>query len=745
MKLLKKTLGIALALVLLVSLAAPASAAAKATAATMKLQSISGTVTITKASGKAVSYKAGMTLYSGYTITTASKSYANVSLDGSKVLKVDAGSSVSINKSGKKLGLYVNSGSAFFNVSKKLDSDESMSIQTSTMTAGIRGTSGVASAGDVSSFALFDGRAAVVYLGGASPVTVTVNAGESLSASPSAGGAAPVAVPITAEDIPGFAAVEIAADPELQQRITNTGALIVAEIIKDAESRFEKEQKDQEEREKAIEQAIKESVTKPAAPAPVAPVGGGSSGGYPPAPIYDYRITTTDNVVNYYTYESLTAIPAGATVALLRSIGSESKPMATVSVTKPAGGETVSVATLDLNGCTLYGSIEVQAGTSLLIIDSSSAKTGKLIDHAGNAIKNYGTCTLQGGTISAEAADTILNSGKLTVSGGMVEQTGDYAGAMSKPVNTAPVTPEGTVYYAVKNVAVDGAEAAAATLTIGGGHISTGEKTPAIFADNTATVTFYSGTITGYCADAAWKEVGTDGTVNMDYQPIASGETDIAVLLSTKKGSYNTRYGKYTGADALDTAFSMMISEARNTITLSADCTMSSGVTIPSAAGKDFALEGGGNTITYTGTDTAFTIDFFSLFNNVNISTNNDVTLLDINVNTALNTVTLTGNGEAPVVQIANGATLGIGDTTGVINESERGTALLALPAESEGSQGTVYVDSGSSLELKVRKGDALEPEENYLKRLKSSLETLTGTFNDDGDYWTLTCSVPAE
>lgn len=739
MKLLKKALGMALALVLLVSLAAPASAAAKATAASMKLESASGTVTITKASGKAVSYKAGMTLYSGYTITTGSKSYANVSIDGSKVLKLDAYSSVSIKKSGKKLGLYVNSGSAFFNVSKKLDSDESMSIQTSTMTAGIRGTSGVVSAGDVSGFALFDGSATVVCFGGAGPVTVAVDAGESVSVSPSAG-AAPIPVALVAADIPGFAAVEIAADPELQQRIENTGALIVAELIRDAQNRLEKEQKARDELEKNIEQAIKESVVKPAAPDPVAPVGGGSSGGNPPAPIYDYRITTTDNVVNYYTYESLTAIPAGATVTLLRSIGSESKAMATVSVTKPTGGETVSVATLDLNGCTLYGSAEVEKGASLVIKDSSANKTGKLIDPAGSAIKNYGTCAVQGGTISAEAADTILNSGALEVSGGMVEQTGDYAGAMSEPEESSPARPEGTVYYAVKNQTAEGEGAAA--LKIGGGHISAGEEAPAIYADKTSEVTFYGGTITGYCANAAWKDVGAGGTVNMNYWPIASGETGFSVSLSTKKGSYNTRCGKYSGDYALDTAFSMMISEASNSITLNADCTMSSGVTIPSAASGNFNLEGGEHTITYTGTDTAFTINAQSNFYNVNISTDNEVILLDINDSTVLDTVTLTGNGEAPVVQIANGVTLGIENTTSIINESERGGALFALPAAPEGSIGTVAAENGATLTLKVRKSaDSGEPEtaDAALTRLRSTIETLIGEPSDDGEYWTLT------
>ena len=68
----------------------------------MKLESKSGTVTITKSTGKAVTYKEGMNLYNGYTVTTGAKSYANISIDGTKIMKVDASSSISIKKSGKK-------------------------------------------------------------------------------------------------------------------------------------------------------------------------------------------------------------------------------------------------------------------------------------------------------------------------------------------------------------------------------------------------------------------------------------------------------------------------------------------------------------------------------------------------------------------------------------------------------------------------------------------------------------------
>ena len=58
-----------------------------------------------------------MKLYSGYTISTSAKSYAYVSLDSTKVVKLDASTKVEVRKSGSKLELLVSSGELFFNVS----------------------------------------------------------------------------------------------------------------------------------------------------------------------------------------------------------------------------------------------------------------------------------------------------------------------------------------------------------------------------------------------------------------------------------------------------------------------------------------------------------------------------------------------------------------------------------------------------------------------------------------------------
>ena len=67
----------------------------------MRLESVEGIATLTNANGKTLSVRAGMKLYSGYTIATDAQSYAYVSLDSSKVVKLDANSQVEIRKQGE--------------------------------------------------------------------------------------------------------------------------------------------------------------------------------------------------------------------------------------------------------------------------------------------------------------------------------------------------------------------------------------------------------------------------------------------------------------------------------------------------------------------------------------------------------------------------------------------------------------------------------------------------------------------
>ena len=231
---LRMLLGFVLAFALVFGLLSAAIFAETATAADMRLQSASGTVSVKNASGKSVSIREGMKLYSGYTLSTSSKSYAYVSLDSSKVVKLDASTKVQVKKSGSKLELLVSSGKLFFNVSAPLSSSETLNIRTSTMVTGVRGTSGVVSADGAgsSSVDIYDGAVTVNTVSGS--VTLSVTAGESLSVS----GSGTASTELTAADIPGFAAVEIAADESLQERIESASGLDVAGVVSGAQEKL---------------------------------------------------------------------------------------------------------------------------------------------------------------------------------------------------------------------------------------------------------------------------------------------------------------------------------------------------------------------------------------------------------------------------------------------------------------------------------------------------------------------------
>ncbi len=137
----KKIMALILSLLLLLGLAMPA-AAATAKATTMRLQVVEGTVTVLDASGVNQTFNAGMRLYSGYSIATADGSYAYISLDDTKAIKLDMNTRVSIKKSWSKLSVELISGEIFFDVTAPLSGDETLEIRTSTMVTGIRGSSG---------------------------------------------------------------------------------------------------------------------------------------------------------------------------------------------------------------------------------------------------------------------------------------------------------------------------------------------------------------------------------------------------------------------------------------------------------------------------------------------------------------------------------------------------------------------------------------------------------------------------
>lgn len=678
MNLIKKSLSYLLAVVILTLSMTPALAAAKATATTMQLQSKSGTVTITKSTGKEVKYKAGMKLYSGYTVTTGSESYANISLDGSKVLKIDSSSSVSVSKSGKKLNLFVNSGSAFFNVSKKLDGDESMNIQTSTMTAGIRGTSGIVStgiSGGESSYGsrimLLEGSVTLQCSVDSKVENYTVSAGEKFSILPT-GNAAPQVEPITASAIPGFVAVEVAADPYLQKRIEADGKLLVEDIIKDASTRLAQEEKEKADKLSKLEETIKDIVVKPPVPVPSS-----GNGGSTIVPKDNYEILKTENdalvVVESGIWSTLNApraLKEGEYLRLLGSVGSSSTPAKEYALSQPD-------ARLYLNGYNLYTDLAVSGGLRIACSDDQTAKSCSFIGSIENIETDDG---LQPAKISVIAANATIDlagkaltglsfstdsQAKLSIVDSSEEKSGSCEafitneGVLEINANISSVDEKRSVIENMGALIMNGGtiscDSAAATVVLYGGSfimnggtisnsgtssaVSTGEETDAYFV-------FNGGILSATGASAFTGE--TAFSENAAATLVAETDSTPYVMGACRKGSGNT---------SIDTLISAVVPELENTITLNADCETKESLTLGENTG--ITLTGNGSTLYYTGEDAAaFVLGEGSsstfYLENVTVSSKKDATILNAQSGSViLRGVSLIGNGDGkPVLNI---------------------------------------------------------------------------------------------
>lgn len=248
----KRILCVLMACVLMLAPATPVSAAT-ARATTMKLEKKVGTVTLKTQSGTSLRITDGMRLYNGNSLATEKYSYAYISLDSSKAVKLDQSSSATLRQNGRSLELLVKSGKLFFNVDKPLGQDESMNVRTSTMVTGIRGTCGVVEVvsqrqsklylieGEVT---LGTGDQAVAVRGG-QIATVELGSGSGTPAKP--GDADPDAKQavqvgkMTEKDIPSVALEEIMNDSALQKKIEQTTDLDM-EKIREAYEQFKKEE-----------------------------------------------------------------------------------------------------------------------------------------------------------------------------------------------------------------------------------------------------------------------------------------------------------------------------------------------------------------------------------------------------------------------------------------------------------------------------------------------------------------------
>ena len=436
------------------------------TANTVKLSKTEGTVAVTKSSGKSVKITKNMRLFDGYHVATEEKSYAWQELDKSKLIKEDAISEVEIRKSGKLLEILLNSGSMFFNVTEKLEDDETMNICTSSMIAGIRGTCGWVSVIDsmTTRIYLLEGKLECIVV---DPITgqakkTFLNAGEwadfRIYDKYQKGDKCDIIRDrFVREEVPGFVLVELVGDQKRCQEIFEASGIDLRDVTeKEAGEKLAQDEEKISEKMRALELEIAKlenniskdpvwadnsaapqrkpapaptaapgATPEPAAPAAPAILGTPVSVDTTPAQLQD-MLDDGDSVTvqpdaksNIYRIDSDLHIPAGTTLTIDAGMTLVVSPGVTVTV----DGTLVAKGDVENNGNIIINSGESMHVTGSLINNGSIvAQSAGLID-AAKGIDNYGTITISGAStmFAAVAEGTVRqksNTAAIVVSGG---------------------------------------------------------------------------------------------------------------------------------------------------------------------------------------------------------------------------------------------------------------------------------------------------------------------------------------
>ena len=421
---LKRVLCALLASAMVVVPVTPASAAT-ARATTMKLEKAEGSVTLKTQNGSARKITNGMRLYNGNALSTASSSYAYISLDSTKAVKLDQNSSATLRQSGGQMELLVKSGKLFFNVSKPLTQKENMNVRTSTMVTGIRGTCGVVEYVNVNKSRLYllegkvtlgSGENATTIYGGQTATVVlqpkkeTDNSGKPGDMNnPEKEKEQKVLVEkMTEKTVPVFAIAEIVSDPVLQEKITETTNLKIEKLEEILEA------SKQEEEEKEPEKTPEETT----------PSGGGSSA--PSTPVVT-DATLTGNV-------SAAAINAALATYNKVTIAADAKAELEADVKIPEG-KTLQIASKETQtGENQYsGSMSLLSGAKIILEDGASLVVSGTISGNGtigneNAVSNSKIKVEAGGTVRADLLQlkggSVENDGTIDVGTISVAETG---------------------------------------------------------------------------------------------------------------------------------------------------------------------------------------------------------------------------------------------------------------------------------------------------------------------------------
>lgn len=443
---------------MLAVLAVVPSLAATARATTMKLEKTEGTVTLKTQNGTSRKPTNGMRLLNGNTIETAASSYAHISLDSSKAVKLDQNTSTTVRQSGKQLELLVKSGQLFFNVSEKLTQKESLNIRTSSMVTGIRGTCGVVEKVNpaMSKLYLIEGKvtlgtgenATTIY--GGQTATVVLRPKDETGESGGSGDNGNTekdmeqkvyVEKLTEKAMPVFAITEILSNPVLQQKIEKTTELkikILEEVLKESQNPEETEEKKEE------EQKPEETTSSGGS------YGGSSGGGVSDSPntpgagdaagpveeIVPVEITVTGGAVTVDEINKAWASGENAIVKLTARTSDSEQPEDNVGRIDLDGSISIpEKKTLILDGGTELSciGIEVGSGGTMTIVSGAQLTCNMGITNNG-IIENNGTLVSELDVTLASGSQFENNgeiAGPVTIkSGGTLDNNGTIEGGV---------------------------------------------------------------------------------------------------------------------------------------------------------------------------------------------------------------------------------------------------------------------------------------------------------------------------
>ena len=396
-------------------------AAEKAEGVSIRLAKTKGDgVTVSTNAGKALKHSENMRLLSGYQVETDGGSWAYLSLDEKSVVKTDVNTQAEIRKNGKKNEVFLKAGQLFFDVTEKLDSDETLTISSSNVVMGIRGSSGMISTrlhlgadGEVvytqTQVQFYEGDVTVWVRNPRTGVweIVPMEPGDWLVVEgyPDNRKSFWEIRRFGVADIPYFVLAEIYANPELMRRIEDATGLSFQDLEKLMSSAWMEEAERLSLRE-SQRQAALDVIARLINPAQVLGGGGTSSGlpVSPPLPPPPGSITLNGTVTN----ADLTAAFASYNYVVLG-------PGAVANVTGPysvGAGQTLDLAYVNpTSGGTLNisGSMTVEPGGTLINNSSNTVNllgmTDALVVADGATFVNSATGRIAGsGLIIMEAA-----------------------------------------------------------------------------------------------------------------------------------------------------------------------------------------------------------------------------------------------------------------------------------------------------------------------------------------------------